>query len=200
MKERYVETFLFRDGNIAKRQVGKSLSAESYDKNDVIGAVEQAIIDKKLKKAVKVDNPKRYNNHIYYVFKMANEESKTTFRVGVPRKTYDENDPYIRSLNTLKVSGANIRIANHTKLVASVGAIVIAGSLLGVAFMHGLEKEWEYQGAKSAEYVEELNEARAENGLLPIDLVDENGKPYNSWEDYFEDQKELEEQENTKGR
>jgi hypothetical protein len=200
MKERHTETYLFKDGDIAKKKTGNYVSSESYYKKDVIGAVEQAIIDEHLKKAVKVDNPKRYNSNIYYVFKMADEQSKTTFRVGVSRKSYDENDPYIRSLNALKVSGANIKIANRTKLAATIGAVIIAGSLFGAAFITGLEKDWEYQDAKQQEYFEQINEGRAENGMPPLNLVDENGNPYNSWEQYYQDQKELEEQQNSKGR
>ncbi len=194
MKERLTETYLFRDGDIARKRVGGHLSAEAYHKGDVIGAVEQSIIDKNLKKAVKVDNPR--NNHIYYVFKMADEESKSKFKVGVPRNIYDENDPYIRSLNALKEAGVNIKIANRTKLAATIGAVIIAGSLFGAAFITGLEKEWEYQDAKMEQYFEDVNKGRAENGLPPIDLVDENGIPYNSWEEYHQDQKELYEQEN----
>lgn len=194
MKDRYTETYLFRDGDIARKRVSSHLSKEVYNKRDVIGAVERAIVDKELKKAVKVDNPK--NNHIYYVFKMADEESKSKFKVGVPRNAYDENDPYIISLNALKEAGVNIKIANRTKLAATVGAFIVAGSLLGAAFMIGLEKEWEYQDAKNQAYIEQINEGRAENGLPPIDLVDENGNFYNSWEEYHQDQKEIYEQEN----
>lgn len=200
MKERRTETYIFRDGDIAKRKVGNTLSNESYYKQDVIGAVEQAVISEQLKKAVKVDNPKRYSSNIYYVFKMADEESKTTFRVGIPRKSYDENDPYIRSLNSLRTAGANIKIANRTKLAATVGAIIIAGSLFGAAFVTGLEKEWEYQDAKQQEYINEINEGRAENGMPPLNIVDEQGNPYDSWQQYFEDQKEMDEQETQKGR
>jgi len=194
MKNRYTETYLFRDGDIARKSVGSHLSKEAYYKRDVIGAVERAIIDEELNKAVKVDNPK--NNHIYYVFKMADEESKTTFKVGVQRNNYDENDPYIQSLNALKVAGVNIKIANRTKLAATVGALIIAGSLLGAAFMTGLEKEWEYQDAKNQAYIEQINEGRAENGLPPINLLDGNGNSYNSWEEYHQDQKEIYDNEN----
>jgi len=191
MKERLTETYLFRDGDIARKRVGSHLSAEAYHKSDVIGAVEQSIIDKNLKKAVKVDNPK--NNHIYYVFKMADEESKSKFKVGVPRKSYDENDPYIRSLNALKEAGVNIKIANRTKLAATIGAVIIAGSIMGAAFMTGLENEWKYQDAKMEQYFEDVNKGRAENGMPPLNIVDEHGNPYNSWEEYHQDQKELEE-------
>lgn len=198
MKERLTETYLFRDGDIARKRVGGHLSAEAYHKGDVIGAVEQSIIDKNLKKAVKVDNPK--NNHIYYVFKMADEESKTTFRVGVPRKNYDENNPYVRSLNALKESGVNIKIANRAKLAATVGAVIIAGSLLlpplGKAIITSIERQDAANAAKMERFFEDINAGRAENGLPPIDLVDENGIPYNSWEEYHQDQKELYEQEN----
>ncbi|MGE5455707.1 MAG: hypothetical protein ACM3O4_01185 [Ignavibacteriales bacterium] len=200
MKERHTETYIFRDGDIAKKKLGNTLSNESYYKQDVLGAVEQAIISEQLKKAVKVDNPRRYSSNIYYVFKMADEESKTTFRVGVPRKSYDENDPYIRSLNSLKVAGSNIKIANRTKLAATIGAVIMAGTLFGAAFMSGLEKEWEYQDAKQQQYFEEINQGRAENGMPPLNIVDENGNPYNSWQQYYEDQKALEEQEKGKGR
>lgn len=194
MKERLTETYLFRDGDIARKRVGSHLSTEAYHKSDVISAVEQSIIDKNLKKAVKVDNPK--SNHIYYVFKMADEESKSKFKVGVPRKNYDENDPYIRSLNALKEAGVNIKIANRTKLAAAIGAYIIAGSLIGAAFVIGYEKDCQIWEAENRQHIEDINAGRAENGLPPIDLVDENGIPYNSWEQYHQDQKELYEQEN----
>lgn len=194
MKERLTETYLFRDGDIARKRVGGHLSTEAYHKSDVIGAVEQSIIDKNLKKAVKVDNPK--NNHIYYVFKMADEESKSKFKVGVPRNIYDENDPYIRSLNALKEAGVNIKIANRTKLAATVGAVIIAGSLLGAAIMVGLEKDYQVWETQNRQFIEDINAGRAENGLPPIDLVDENGNFYHSWEEYHQDQKEHYEQDN----
>ncbi len=187
MRDRHTETYIFRDGDIAKRRISNSLSNESYYKQDVIGAVEQAIIDGKLKKAVKIDNPNRSKSYIYYIFKMVDEQSRDTFKVGVPRKSYNEEDPYIRSLNSLKEAGVNIKVANRTRMALAASAFVLTSAVLAGTFMYGLEKEWEYQDKQMESYFEDINSSRAERGLPPVDLVDENGTPYDSWEEYFKD-------------
>ncbi|MDD2435796.1 MAG: hypothetical protein PHO63_06075 [Bacilli bacterium] len=187
MKERHTETYIFRSDDTAKRKIGNALSNESYYKQDVIGAVEQAIIDGRLKKAVKIDNPKRSKSNIYYVFKMVDEQNRDTFKVGIPRKLYNEEDAYIRSLNSLKEAGVNIKVANRTRLALAAGVLILSTAIMAGGFVKGLEKEWEYQDKQMESYFQEINESRREQGIPPINLVNEEGIPYDSWEQYFRD-------------
>lgn len=175
---------------IAKKKDRSGLINEYY-KEDVMNLLRSTISKDRLQKAVKIDNKKSNTNNIKYRFvtKKDHNNAKHVVTVSVPRR-YAADSSYAKDLDALSMAGVHIKWVNRAKSLAVGMAFALMTTGMGVAFVSGIDREIALQDAQNKAYVQEINDSRAENGMPPIQLVDEFGVSYSSWDEYFRDNPE----------
>lgn len=178
--------------DVAKKR-DRSGEVNEYYKDDVMNLLRSTISKDRLQKAVKIDHKKNSSSIKYkFVTKRDYNDAKHIVTVSVPKK-YAANSSYVKDLDALAMAGVHVKWINRAKALAVGIAFVLVTTGTAVAFVSGLDKELALQESQNKAYVDEINFNRSQNNMPPIDLVDEYGLPYSSWDEYFEDHPEVKE-------
>lgn len=117
---------------------------------------------------------KKYDNgasKFRYTLK-EDDGKKGTIIINTNPQYHDENDVNVKELEAVSERGNSIKYWNRTKMAATL--ILVPSVTLGSIGLAGYEaykfvdKMLEEEQTQSVDYVQELNKAREENGIYPI--------------------------------
>lgn len=212
MARDYDYTFHFINGKYAKNYINGypertfDLKYEQlYSQEKIIEDLSREINAENLNKGVRINynNKDFFSCHFSYDMNLYSDKKfNKKYTIIIPKKLVTsciEVKNNVNKLTGLLNSVINVQIQNEEalkrrkmkikrdKVKKFIGVVITATGIVGamVALDTAYEGEKEFNEQRHQEYINDANERRRKNGLPPIDLVDENGQPYKSWDEFY---------------